>query len=76
MTLGAKSAEVLRQWFRALARIQLHRRIERVDTHLVCWRDMKFDAGMALKKVNEGDGADVNELYLSKINFINLIPFN
>jgi len=37
---------------------------------------MKSGAGKVLKKVNEGDGAEVNELYLSKINFINLIPFN
>ena len=64
MTLGAESAEVLASRFRALARIQAHRRIERVGAHGAWWRDNKSASGKALKKVNEGDGADVNELNL------------
>jgi len=66
MTLGAKSAEVLASRFRALSRIQIHRRIERVRTHLLTRRDMKSDAGKGLKDDREGDAAGVNELYLSK----------
>ncbi len=48
---------------RALSRIQAHRRIARVGTHRAAGRVMKSAAGKALKKVNEGDGADVNELH-------------
>ncbi len=50
MTLGAKSAEVLRQWFRALAAIQAHHRIERVKAPLPGLRDIKSAAGKALKQ--------------------------
>ena len=66
MTLGAKGEEVLRQWFRAPSRIQAHRRIARVKTHLACWRVMKSGAGKALKDVREGDAADVIKFNISK----------
>ena len=66
MTLGAKSAEVLASRFRALSRIQAHRRIARVETQPVrCWV-MKSAAGKALKDVREGDGAGVNKFNISK----------
>ena len=61
--LGAKSEEVFASRFRALSRIQVHRRIERVRTRPGNWRVMKFGAGKALKDVREGDAADVNELH-------------
>ena len=74
--MAAESAEVLRQWFRALAAIQAHRRIARVGAHRVNGRVMKSGAGKALKQVREGDAADVYKYRNQKINFINLIPFN
>ena len=60
MTTAADSREVLHTRPRALSRIQAHRRIERVETPLAGFRDMKSDAGKALKKNHEGDGAGVN----------------
>jgi hypothetical protein len=47
---------------RALARIQAHRRIERVGAHLAAERDMKCAAGKGLKEVRKGDGAGTNGL--------------
>ena len=76
MTLGAKSAEVLQARPRAPSRIQAHRRIARVGTHLVCERVMKSAAGKALKDVREVDVSGVNKYRNQKNNFINLIPFN
>ena len=67
--LAPKGEEVLHPRPRALSRIQAHPRIARVKAPLPVERVMKCAAGKTLKKVNEGDGADVNELYLSKINF-------
>jgi len=59
--------------FRALAAIQAHRRIERVEAPLAGERDIKSGAGKALKDVREGDGAGVNKFNISKNNFINLM---
>ena len=73
MTLAADSREVLGSRFRALSRIQAHRRIARVETHLVlCWV-MKSGAGKALKDVREVDVAGVNKYRNQKINFLNLM---
>ena len=58
---------------RALTRIQAHRRIARVETHLAAERVMKSDAGKALKKNHEGDGDGVNKYRNQKINFLNLM---
>ena len=69
MTLGAKSEEVLQAQPRTLARIQGHRRIERVEAHLPGFRDIKSGAGKAFKDVQEGDGAGVIKSVISKINF-------
>ncbi len=51
---------------RLLSRIQVHRRIERVKTHLAGFRVMKSAAGKGLNQVREGDAADVNEFQKSK----------
>ena len=64
--LAAKGEEVLQAQPRALARIQAHRRIERVETQPVSWWDMKSAAGKAFKDVREGDGAGVNKFNISK----------
>ena len=66
MTLGAESAEVFASRFRALSRIQAHRRIARVGTHLVIERVMKCTAGKGLKDVREVDAAGANESEKSK----------
>ena len=69
MTLAADSREVLASRFRALSRIQAHRRIERVGTPWVGGWDIKSAAGKSLKDVREGDGAGVIKSVISKINF-------
>ena len=61
--MAADSREVFPTRPRALSRIQIHRRIARVGAPWAASWVMKFAAGEALKQVNEGDGADVNELY-------------
>ena len=53
----------MRQQARALARIQVHRWIERVGAQPAVGRVMKSGAGKALKDVREGVAADVHELY-------------
>ena len=58
---------------RALAAIQAHRRIERVEIQLLFSRDMKSGAGKALKDVREGDAADVDKSRNQKINVLNLM---
>ena len=66
MTLAAKSAEVCASRFRALSRIQAHRRIERVGAQSVSSWVMKSGAGKAFKDVHEGDGAGVIKSEISK----------
>jgi len=73
MTLAADSREVLQARFRALSRIQIHRRIERVKIQLPGERDNKSAAGKALKDVREGDAADVDKSRNQKINVLNLM---
>jgi hypothetical protein len=53
--MAADSREVLQARFRALSRIKIHRRIERVKAHLPVGRVMKSAAGKGLKDDREGD---------------------
>ena len=73
MTMAADSREVLRTRFRALSRIQAHRRIERVKTRSAGGWVMKSGAGKGLKQVREGDAAGVDKSRNQKINFLNLM---
>jgi len=67
--MGPLAPKVRRFWggvFRALSRIQAHRRIARVEAHWASLRVMKSGAGKGLKDVREGDAAGVNKFNISK----------
>ena len=64
--MAADSREVFTSRFRALAAIQVHRRIERVRVHPPVRLDNKSAAGKALKDVREVGAAGVNQFLKSK----------
>ena len=71
--MAVDSREVFASRFRALSRIQAHRRIERVEAHRAVEWVMKSAAGKGLKDVREGDAADADKSRNQKIIFLNLM---